>query len=81
MVNVKLGASKPWVFVVGILLAALSFTVALAWNEFVVKILRETIGTDDGILGLFIYTIIVTVILISSAYILAKFWPAVLDVI
>lgn len=81
MVNVKVGANKPWVFVAGILVGALSFTVALAWNEFVVKVLRDTIGVDDSILGILIYTVIVTVILIVAAYILAKFWPAVLEVI
>lgn len=81
MVNAKIGASKPWVFVAAILVGALIFTVALAWNEFVVKVLRETIGTDDSILGTFIYTVIVTVILIVCAYILAKFWPIVFEVI
>ena len=78
MVSAKVAGTKPWVFVSAILLSALTFAVALAWNDLVRAALKETINTDNDLIGVVIYASVVTSILIIASYFLAKIWPDVL---
>lgn len=49
---------------------------ALAWNDFVKKLIAEyvepLVGRDSGMVSLFIYTIIVTVLAVTVTYNLAR---------
>jgi hypothetical protein len=78
MVNIK-KEHRPWIYVSAVLVGALSFAVALAWNEFIKTILKEYFNTGDGAWGIFLYTALVTIVLIVSAYILARFLPDVFE--
>lgn len=42
--------------------AAFGVVAALAWNEFITALVRQVMGEQGGLLGLFVYALVVTVI-------------------
>jgi TRAP-type C4-dicarboxylate transport system permease small subunit len=52
--------------------AALGLVAALAWNEAIKETITSLLGKDEGLLGLYIYAILATVIAIVVLLILAR---------
>jgi TRAP-type C4-dicarboxylate transport system permease small subunit len=52
--------------------AALGLVAALAWNEAIKETITTLLGKDEGLLGLYIYAILATVIAIVVLLILAR---------
>jgi TRAP-type C4-dicarboxylate transport system permease small subunit len=52
--------------------AALGLVAALAWNEAIKETIVTLLGKDEGLLGLYIYAILATVIAIVVLLILAR---------
>jgi uncharacterized membrane protein YhiD involved in acid resistance len=52
--------------------AALGLVAALAWNEAIKETIISLLGKDEGLLGLYIYAILATVIAIVVLLILAR---------
>jgi hypothetical protein len=52
--------------------AALGLVCALAWNEAIKTAMKEWLGTDESIAGLFTYAVLATVIAVVVLLILAK---------
>lgn len=52
--------------------AALGLVCALAWNEAVKSSMKQLLGEDDGLAGLFTYAILATAIAIAVLLVLAR---------
>ena len=52
--------------------AALGLVCALAWNEAIKTAMKEWLGTDDNLAGLFTYAIIATVVAVFVLLFLAR---------
>lgn len=52
--------------------AALGLVCALAWNEAIKSAMKEMLGTDESVAGLFTYAIIATVIAVIVLLVLAS---------
>lgn len=52
--------------------AALGLVAALAWNEAIKAAMKELLGAEDNLAGLFTYAILATVIAIAVVLILAR---------
>ncbi len=52
--------------------AALGLVAALAWNEAIKETIARVLGKDEGLLGLYIYAVLATVIAIVVLLILAR---------
>lgn len=52
--------------------AALGLVCALAWNEAIKTAMKEWLGTDESIPGLFIYAVLATAIAVVVLLMLAK---------
>jgi len=52
--------------------AALGLVCALAWNEAIKTAMKEFLGTDESVSGLFTYAIIATVVAVFVLIMLAK---------
>jgi hypothetical protein len=52
--------------------ASLGLVAALAWNEAIKALLKELLGPDESIKGLFVYAVLATAIAIVVLIILAK---------
>ncbi|MDO9045977.1 MAG: DUF5654 family protein [Methanobacteriaceae archaeon] len=58
---------------IGVLITtAFGLIAALAWNEAIKALIVELIGKGNGITGLFIYAIIITVLAIVTTIIIGK---------
>jgi len=42
--------------------AAFGFVAALAWNAFIIELLKQLLGAQGGLVGLLIYAVVVTII-------------------
>lgn len=69
---------SPWIFVALMIIGAISFATALAWNDAARTIAEEHIGTDDSSQGMITYALIMTAALIILSYCLAMVAPSVL---
>jgi uncharacterized membrane protein YidH (DUF202 family) len=52
--------------------AALGLVCALAWNEAIKTAMKEFLGTDESISGLFTYAVIATIVAIIVLIVLAR---------
>lgn len=52
--------------------ASLGLVAALAWNEATKETIRAVLGTDDSLVGLYIYALLATVLAVVVLLILAK---------
>lgn len=52
--------------------AALGLVCALAWNEAIKSLMKEMLGTDESLAGLFTYAVIATVIAVIVLLLLAR---------
>ncbi len=52
--------------------AALGLVAALAWNEAIRETIVRVLGKDEGLLGLYVYAIIATVVAVVVLLILAR---------
>ncbi len=52
--------------------AALGLVAALAWNEAIRETITRLLGKDEGLLGLYVYAILATVVAIVVLLILAR---------
>ena len=52
--------------------AALGLVCALAWNEAIKAAMKEVLGEDDSITGLFTYAILATIVAIVVLYLLGR---------
>ena len=52
--------------------AALGLVCALAWNEAIKTAMKEALGAEDSIAGLFTYAILATIIAIVVLYLLGR---------
>lgn len=52
--------------------AAFGLIAALAWNQAIQALILLYIGTDNALMGLFIYAIIVTIIALIATYAIAR---------
>lgn len=52
--------------------AALGLVCALAWNEAIKTAMKEFLGADDSLAGLFTYAILATIVAIVVLLVLAK---------
>lgn len=52
--------------------ASLGLVAALAWNEAIKETIRAVLGTDDSLVGLYIYALLATVLAVVVLLILAK---------
>lgn len=71
----------PYVFALVLLLGALSFATALAWNEAAKENLKKylpSINGDSATIS-FVYAVTVTVILIAFAILVKNWFPSVAE--
>lgn len=52
--------------------AALGLVCALAWNEAIKTAMKEVLGTDESVSGLFTYAILATIVAVVVLLILAR---------
>jgi len=52
--------------------AALGLVCALAWNEAIKAAMKEVLGEDDSVAGLFTYAILATILAVVVLLVLAK---------
>lgn len=52
--------------------AALGLVCALAWNDAIKTAMKEILGADDSIAGLFTYAILATIVAVFVLIVLAK---------
>ncbi|HTK39084.1 MAG TPA: DUF5654 family protein [Pyrinomonadaceae bacterium] len=52
--------------------AALGLVCALAWNEAIKSAMKEILGEDDSVAGLFTYAILATILAVVVLLVLAK---------
>jgi len=52
--------------------AALGLVCALAWNEAIKSAMKEMLGTDENIAGLFTYAILATIVAVVVLLVLAR---------
>lgn len=52
--------------------ASLGLVAALAWNEAIKATIKELIGTDDSLAGLYTYAILATIIAVVVVMLLAR---------
>ena len=52
--------------------ASLGLVAALAWNEAIKQTIRQVMGEDDSLVGLYVYAVIATVIAVVVLLILAR---------
>ncbi len=52
--------------------AAFGLVAALAWNDTIKAIIKEVFGTEDDLIGMFVYAIIVTVIAVIMTLLISR---------
>ena len=52
--------------------ASLGLVAALAWNEAIKATIRQVLGEDDSLVGLYVYAVIATVVAVVVLLILAR---------
>jgi len=52
--------------------AALGLVCALAWNEAIKSAMKEILGEDDSVAGLFTYAVLATILAVVVLLVLAK---------
>ena len=52
--------------------AAFGLVAALAWNDTNKAVIKEVFGTEDDLIGMFVYTIIVTVIAVIMTLLISR---------
>ena len=79
MVNVRKATnSSPIILIIILLIGALSFAAALAFNSLIQALIRKYApANDDEVKQNLIYVGIVTVLLIIFAYLVYRFYPEV----
>ena len=52
--------------------ASLGLVAALAWNEAIKALIRQVLGEDDSLVGLFVYALLATLIAVVSLLVLGR---------
>lgn len=78
MTKIADAAKNPGIVIFVLLLGALSFATALAWNDFIQSAVQKYVDVDESngkVKAQAYYAGIITVILVISVYALVKFKP------